>query len=293
MFHVHDPLTRPMRIPTRWSACSLIIAVMAATAMFTLQAFAEEPATDEHPSAAEVLARHVEAIGGEEAVLRHEHRFLKGTLKMPAQGMEGRLTIHTSAPNRYLLEVELDGIGMLRTGFDGEVAWSLNPMEGPRLLEGDEREEILRDADLRGVLNYDQYYEKMEVAGITDFEGRESYELRLRTESGHEATEYYEVETGLAIGRRAEVETGMGRVPTTQVFEEYEEVEGVKIPMRLETRLVNIRQIMTIEEVSHEPIDDEVYALPDAIRRLVEARQAEDAGEDADADADADDDPKP
>ena len=86
------------------------------------------------PSA--IVARYVDAVGGEEALRSHTSATLKGTFGISAMGMEGDLTVYLEAPNKMVQLIELAGMGEMNVGYNGEIGWSDNPMTGPTLLDG-------------------------------------------------------------------------------------------------------------------------------------------------------------
>jgi hypothetical protein len=141
-----------MNVRTRWTGSLLLAAGLAAV---PVAAVAQQPAA--LPSASQVIARYVEAIGGRDAVMRHPTSRSVGTFEMPAAGLRGEMEILTAQPNRMVSVVNIPGLGTMRSGFDGTVGWSVDPIMGARLFSGAELESIrdqstslaaLRDASL-------------------------------------------------------------------------------------------------------------------------------------------------
>ncbi|HXV77787.1 MAG TPA: hypothetical protein VD788_15860, partial [Candidatus Polarisedimenticolaceae bacterium] len=54
----------------------------------------------ELPSVEQVIAKHVEAIGGEQAYLKYDSRTLEGTMSLPTAGLSGVLTAVAMAPDK-------------------------------------------------------------------------------------------------------------------------------------------------------------------------------------------------
>jgi hypothetical protein len=202
------------------------------------------------PSADAILQKYRDAIGGEAAIRKHTSRRFKGTFEIPAQGMKGDLTVTAMAPNLMVVVVSLPGLGELRRGFDGKVAWSVDPAIGPRLLEGREADEFKHSADF-----YDDLHEPSKFKSITD--------------SGFEYTEYFSAETGLIVGGKLKASSQMGEVPVTTVSGEYKAFDGVLVPTVTRQKMMGLEQVVTVTSVSFDPVDPAEFALPPAIQSLV------------------------
>ena len=105
-----------------------------------------------NPPAEEVLKKYVEATGGAEAYEALKTQHASGTFSMPAMGMEGKFELFQEQPDKFLALVTLPGMGEIQTGLSGKTGWRTDPMQGPRLLEGEELKSLTRDADMRAVL---------------------------------------------------------------------------------------------------------------------------------------------
>ena len=109
--------------------------ILAALTLFIAAPAAQ--AQDALPAADEIIDRHVEAIGGRDAVLSKEGSRAAGQFSMPAAGIQGTIEVlSASSPTRVISRVEIPGLGTIVNGYTGEVGWSVDPNLGPRLLEG-------------------------------------------------------------------------------------------------------------------------------------------------------------
>lgn len=227
------------------------------------------PNTAGLPTAEAILQKYRDAIGGEAAIRKHTSRRFKGTFEIPAQGMKGDLTVTAMAPNLMTVVVTLPGLGELRRGFDGRVAWSVDPAIGPRLLEGREADEFKHSADFYDDLHEASKFKSITVVGKGPFEGQECYEVKLVRDSGFEYTEYFSVATGLIVGGKLKASSQMGEVPVTTVSGEYKAFDGVLVPTVTKQKMMGLEQVVTISSVSFDPVDPSEFALPPAIQSLV------------------------
>ena len=93
------------------------------------------------PPAREVIDRHLEAIGGREAVLAHSSSHAIGTIEVPAAGLKGTLEVFAAKPDKSLMRATLTGVGEIQEGYNGTVGWSISAMTGPTLLQGKQLEQ--------------------------------------------------------------------------------------------------------------------------------------------------------
>jgi hypothetical protein len=222
------------------------------------------------PTASEIVARHVAAIGGHEAVQRHESQTMTGTLSMPAAGIEGTLSVVAARPDKFLLRIEIPGIGAIRQGFDGETAWTVDPMTGPMILEGRARLQLAEQSRWDAALYPAERYEVQETLGEVDFGGSRAWKVRMVTVTGMETFEYFDVESGLLVGNEITAETPLGPIRVVARLSDYREFAGVRLPTRVEQDLgPQGKQIMTIDNVVVGTVDPSTFVLPDEVRAMV------------------------
>lgn len=225
---------------------------------------------DNLPAARDILKRMVDALGGEEAIRNRTVRTMTGRVDIAGM-IEGKLSIFAAAPNFLLMRVELGEMGSIRGGYDGKVAWSIDPQRGSRILEGEELKDTLEQADFYQELNYERNYKSIRTVGRAQFGGKQCYELELTDESGSSRSMFVESKTFLPAGMRHRLEIPMlGEAEVTRTNEEFREFAGLKIVTRNRVSVGDIQEITTtITEVSFEPIDKNTFELPEEIRKLL------------------------
>jgi hypothetical protein len=221
------------------------------------------------PPARTVLDRHVVAIGGADALRRHESMHLQGRLTMPAAGISGTLDAYAARPNKSLLKVSLDGVGEVTEAFDGTVGWSVSPLTGPMLLEGRQLEEKRFDAEYDNDLRKEGRYVSITTVERTAFEGRPCYKIRLVRAIGGEDVEFYDVETGLKAGGITTRETPMGTVTGTTVETDYRRFGSLLHPTTVRSRIGTMEQVVTITSVEYDSVPPSVFEMPPDIRALL------------------------
>ena len=243
----------------------------APTPSFIITPLTPQP-TGPLPTASDIFTKSIEAIGGEAAIRKHTSMVTKGTLSMPAAGMSGKLEIITLAPNKILTLMEFPGVGKITQGFDGTVGWSMNPMQGPSLIEGSMLEELKKSSDMYKDLDPSKIWSKAETKGAVNFGGVPCYEIAVTGGPGDGAV-YYEIQTGLTRGMMLTVESPMGKMPSTTMMSDYKEFDGVKIATRTDVEAMNMKQILVVDSVDYKSIDPAIFNLPPEIKALVSGAQ--------------------
>jgi hypothetical protein len=218
------------------------------------------------PAAADLLDRAQEASGGD-ALKKQKNRVQKGTFSIPAQSLTGTFTSWHAPPNKFLNVIEMAMLGEIKQGYDGTTAWSMDPMQGPRLLQGDELEQLLMtadfDSDLKSLLS------EVETVGRESFEGSDTWKVRMVLPTGRELHGYFDPESGHMVGMTMSAATPMGEVPVTVVMKDHAEVgSGMTLPKTTVTRMLGMEQVLTIDEVRTDVEDLPSFSPPPQVQAL-------------------------
>lgn len=242
-----------------------------AIVLIALPLHAQDPeqGTSDLPSAREIFDRFVE-VTNMDRVAGETSRKLIGSFSIPAQGLDGQMTVYSKVPNLYYSEVVVPGVGKLREGFDGTTVWELNPLTGPSILEGDAREQKIVMGSFHLSYYRPEDIETAEVVGVSTFQGEEAYEIDLTRKGGMRSKEYFSVQTGYAIGSTMEVVHPMGTFPARTVLGRYEEIDGVFVPTQSTVSVMGTQQVLLFDDVEYGDFDDSVFDLPPEIAAMIE-----------------------
>lgn len=236
------------------------------------------PAAGDTPTAAAVLERSSAAIGGTDTWNKIKSMEVKGQIEMPGQGIKGPMQSFVAMPNKMVTIINFTGIGEIKTGFDGTVGWSADPISGPRLLTGGELEMMVREADLMKDADPAKRWDKVEFVGEGEFGGFSCWKLTA-TKGAAQSTLWFEKETGLQRGLETVVDSQLGKVPVSTVLKEYREFEGpfgkLKLPVRTEASQMGQKMVTTVESVTFDAVDEKAFELPTPIKALLEPEPAE------------------
>jgi hypothetical protein len=225
------------------------------------------------PAAKELVARHVAAIGGRDAVLKYTTIRSTGTFEMAAAGLKGELVSTVSKDGRVAMRVTVPGMGELAGGYDGTVGWSMNPMQGPRVLAGAELAQIREEAGVASaVLRESPAITAMETVEKSTLGGVECYKVKVSYASGRVGYDCYGVESGLLAGQIAVQESAMGSMELHNIMSDWKEFGGVKFATVVKQQAMGQEQVMTITTVQFDGADDAaLLELPAAVKAIAPA----------------------
>jgi Flp pilus assembly protein TadG len=246
----------------------LRVATMAA--LLAAPLYAQAPATNALPDAREIINRHIQAVGGREAILAHQSMHATGTLSVASAGISGPMEIFGAAnPNRVIVKTSVPGIGDIMEGFDGSHGWSMSPMTGPMLKVGKELSQVKLDADFYSELRDPKTYPDVKTLEKTTFDGRPCYKVSLKRIDGIEDFDFYDAATGLRAGSINTRETPNGVLTMTSIEGNYKKIGTLTQAMLVTQQVMGIEQKITLSTVEYDNVDASAFEPPAAIKALI------------------------
>jgi hypothetical protein len=222
------------------------------------------------PSADAVIGRFVAVTGGKAAWEARHSQTEHATIEFAKLGVKGTITVYEAAPDKYLALTELPAIGKMATGSDGQVAWETSAIQGPRIKQGAERAEALRDGTFNAPLYWQKMYVKGETAGSEMVEGHDCYKVVLTPQDGQPMTEFYDKKSGLMIKTVATISSQFGDVNAEVVYDDYRKDGDLLSPHRLVNRAAQQEFIVEIESVEINPeLGKDRFDLPPEVKALL------------------------
>jgi len=212
------------------------------------------------PSVDKLLEKYVAASGGA-AVQKITSRITTGSIDVLTYGLTGTFEQYTKAPGRQVNISDLSGFGKVIQCSDGKNGWAADPQQGLRQMSAAEFAAFERAADLQRPLHLKTHYKKMVVTGKTKVGDRDAYVVEGQPPEGGPEKLYFDTRTALLIRMERPDQTG-GTVIT---FEDFKEVDGVKVPFTIHQDGGQADVLIKIREVKHNlPIDDAKFSKPAA-----------------------------
>ena len=226
------------------------------------------------PTVDQILDNYVQAIGGKAAFEKLKTRVMKGTWENLTTTRVSPIEIYAKSPNKRV-EIFIAGDYDSSRGFNGAVGWSLNMTEtGFRELSGHGLAAEKREAEFHREIKLREIYPRLTLAGKERVGDREAYVIEATPAEGDTEKLYFDVQTGLLIRRDGTIEApkdgripveSLIKIPVESYFEDYREIDGVKLPFTVRHSLPGVRTIIRYKEIKHNtPIEDAKFNKPAA-----------------------------
>lgn len=126
--------------------------------------------------------------------------------------------------------------------------------------------QLRREAEFYKETKLKDIYSKLAVVGRETVGGREAYVVEASpADGGGPEKLYFDVETGLLVRKYSEAKTVLGQFPTQTDYEDYKDVEGVKLPFTIRWSIPGRTWGRKINEVRQNvPLDDAQFKPPAA-----------------------------
>lgn len=213
------------------------------------------------PAVDQILAKHVQALGGEGAIRKVSSRIEKGTITAFG-GHQFPVEVFTKAPDKRVFVMHLPN-GDSITAFDGHVGWIGAPGRPVREMSGGELEGAKLDADFFFPLRLKEMFTKLESEQAVKIGDHEVNVVSGFADNQPVLRLYFDMQSGLLLRSVRYAESPLGRNPTRIDYADYRKEGGVKIPFRWTVARPSGRFTIQLTEVEQDiPIDDGRFSKP-------------------------------
>jgi hypothetical protein len=218
------------------------------------------------PSAEQVLSKYFAAIGGKEAAAKFQTTVMKGTVEFDRDPKErnSQIEVKQKGSDKFLI-VRTAPQGVSTLIVNGTVGW-VKTGTGSREFSGRDLEVSRRAATA--------YYSatkvvdqpaQMRVLGAERVADREAYVLALAVDPDTTIKYFFDTQTGLLLRQVTTTRTLLAPVPEQVEFEDYRDVDGVKLPFTVRSSDTSTFSTATrrFTEIRHNvAVDDSLFAPP-------------------------------
>jgi len=226
-------------------------------------------------TADQIVEQALAAAGGRAAHAKLRSRRATGTIALgtPAGDMSGTVEMLNEAPNkaRALIQVDLSALGAgtltIDQRFDGLSGYVLDSVNGNREITGSQLEMMRGGSFPNPLLNYKQLGATVTLAGKEKVGDRDADVLIYEPTSGFPTRFFIDAATHLVLKVVARIEVPQMGVDVEQTtsFADYRDVDGVKLPFRLQITSSVQNFTITFASVEHNvSIDPALFVKPAA-----------------------------
>lgn len=214
------------------------------------------------PTTAEVYDAYATAIGGRAAWATVHDRTDTGSVNVTFAGLTGSYARYNSAPNKFRLIIGLS-VGNIDQGSDGTTVWMSQPGQPPAPVAEDDAKYLLEAAVTGDAFLDPTRFASATVTAKEKFDGVDCYKMTIRTHSGRNRTDYFEVANGLRRGQVVESANG----PQSSTFRDYKVFDGKKVPTTIVQANGQGDVIITVTKVTFTPIEQSLFTVPAGVSK--------------------------
>ncbi len=216
-------------------------------------AWTQAEAKTPEPKAEELLARFVEASGGRAALTKHTTRLTSGT-ETDGEGASESLETGTEG-GKPVKSVQ---------AFDGKTFWMQHGERKPNPIWLPITEVMRRDAEFATPLEL-LADKDARVRGLEKNGARQAWVVEAKTPDGLRERLWFDGGTGLLVHRAVTVETYLGRLVFAVDYDDYRDVDGVKMPFVCRWSQPGHGWTETVKEVKNDvDAPDDRFRMPGA-----------------------------
>ena len=213
------------------------------------------------PSMNEILAKYVEAIGGSGAIQKNHTRAEQGSVEGP-HGLHAAIETYRTAPDKAFAIVHRPN-GDVMEGVDGNVGWGKRANGEVAEESGDELARSRQWAEFYPGEHFEKDYERFQAGAIENVNGHDAYVMMAWWKGGGADRIYFDVQSGLLLRITHRIESPLGALPLQTDYEDYRDVNGLKIPFTVRVTRVDGTTTYTWQKMeANVAIDPSRYEKP-------------------------------
>ena len=222
------------------------------------------------PKADTLLDHYVDVIGGKAALEKHHNEVMHASMEIVGMGVKGAMTVYHAAPDKERVTLDLQGIGKIDGGSNGEVAWENSALQGPRIKDGIEKADAMREATFNGPIYWRKLYVKAETTGTETVEGHDCYKVVLTPKEGKPVTHYFDKKSGLMIKTARTQVSPMGEIAAEGFADDYRKEGGILVPHKLMNKIAGRTIQIDVQSLEFDAdLPKDAFDLPEEVQALL------------------------
>lgn len=221
-------------------------------------------------SADELIAKMIEAYGGETNLRKHTTSVSTVEVDLEHQGLQATGVIKAKAPNLIFSEMTLLGlnkkIGSILSYFDGTAGGDVMTFAPEEIYTGKRLEDIKLGSDFYDVLHWKKNYPTLSVKRMAKVGDEDAYVVERKSENGSPVTDYVSAKSWLLLKRETVIHsdtTGID-IPQTQTFSDYRMIDGTMVAFKtISNNIANGDIVVRVKDIKFDvEIPDSAFRKP-------------------------------
>jgi hypothetical protein len=209
-------------------------------------------------TADELIAKYIEASGGEKNIRGAKSMFFKGNVFMGGTALEMKMWV--VPPDKAYTEVSMNNMVMGGGGCNGDNAWAVQ-MGQAFYLEGEMAEDAKREADMFPLLDYKDKDFKVNYEGEATVKGENAYKMALVHPKGDTAHYFFDAATFYLVKKEDQ--------GSTTSLSNYKEVGGLVWPHKVTVSTPQGQQMITFDSIAvNIEVPDSLFVMPEGAKPI-------------------------
>jgi CubicO group peptidase (beta-lactamase class C family) len=215
------------------------------------------------PTVAEIMALR-DAEGNQAAMEAMGNYRIDSTIYSVQSGVNGTVSTYVAGPDKYRVDADYGKYGYSHTVVNGDQAWVESSFGPFRVLRGQLLEQAKRGHPYVLDSDWRDYFDSINVVRADILDDKEVYVVKLKSGDLPAMTVYVDAVTGdVLLSEVTSMQEGGIGIPVTTRFEDFQEVHGIRIPLRsIATNEESGRTIFEDETIeTNIDLDDDFFIL--------------------------------
>jgi hypothetical protein len=215
------------------------------------------------PTPEQILQKYVEAVGGRANIAKIQTTVLKGT-REASQNRIWPIEVTLKGADKLSIVANVPQQGTVMQGLSGTKGWSRN-QRGQQAATADELAALQSNALMYAPIKIKEPFNALVSNGRGKVGERDAWVLRATAADGTITRYFFDMENGLLLRQMNLTPTILNPIPQQIDFEDYRDVDGVKLPFTIRISEIDTFYSSTrkFTEIKHNvPVDDAQFQMP-------------------------------
>ncbi len=198
---------------------------------------------------------------------------MTGTVEIAGRNIGGKVSMVEEGEKSWT-SMEMPGIGKIEMGFDGDTAWENSAIQGPRIIEGQEKSDMKRSSSFAVITSWRELYKSVRTTGEEVVDGKPAWKVEMTPkEGGNVETFDFDKESGLLVRMATVMSSPLGEIATDMTLSDYRLVDGIRTPFVTTQNAMGQSIVMKFDKVVYNAtVAASRFDPPDGVKALLAKR---------------------